>query len=160
MRAFLGGAVIVILTILVGTQDYNGAGMDVITRAVSGEARVWDFALKIIFTAITIAAGFKGGEIVPTLFIGSTFGCVLAGVLGLDAGLCAAIGMIAMFCGASNCPIASIFLGLEMFGADGLLLFAIACAVSYIVSGYSGLYKSQKIVYSKLNSNTAEEDVR
>ena len=160
LRAFLGGTIIVILTLLVGTQDYNGAGMTVIARAVLGEARVWDFALKMIFTVVTIAAGFKGGEIVPTLFIGSTFGCALASILGLDAGLCAAIGMIAMFCGVVNCPIASIFLSIELFGAEGLLFFAIACAVSYIVSGYSGLYKSQKIIYSKLNSNTVEEDVR
>ncbi len=160
LRAFTGGAVIVILTLLAGTTDYNGAGMEVISRAVSGEARMWDFALKIIFTAITIAAGFKGGEIVPTLFIGSTFGCVMAQFLGLDAGLCAAIGMVSLFCGVVNCPIASIFLSIEVFGAEGILFFAIACAVSYIISGYSGLYKSQKIVYSKLNSGSVSEDAR
>ena len=119
-----------------------------------------DFILKIVFTAITIAAGFKGGEIVPTLFIGSTFGCAIAGVLGLDAGFCAAIGMVAMFCGVVNCPVASIFLSIEMFGTKGVLFFAIACAVSYIISGYSGLYKSQKIVYSKLNSNNIDEDIK
>lgn len=160
MRAFFGGAAIILLTALVGTQDYNGAGMEVVTRAISGNARLQDFILKIIFTAITIAAGFKGGEIVPTLFIGSTFGCVASVVLGLDAGLCAAIAMVAMFCGVVNCPIASIFLSIELFGTDGILFFAIACAVSYIVSGYSGLYKSQKIVYSKLNSNNIGEDTR
>lgn len=159
LRAVLGGLAVVILTILVGTRDYNGAGMEVIERAVSGDARIWDFALKIIFTAVTIAAGFKGGEIVPTLFVGSTFGCVMAGVLGLDSGMCAAIGMIAMFCGVTNCPLASIFLGVELFGADGLLVFATTCAVSYIASGYSGLYKSQRIIYSKLGSENVEDDV-
>lgn len=152
LRALVGGAVLVLLTLLVGTYDYNGTGMEVISRAVSGNARAWDFALKIIFTAITISAGYKGGEIIPTFFIGSTFGCVVASILGLDAGFGAAIGMISLFCSVVNCPLASIFLSIEMFGTGGILFFAVACAVSYKMSGYSGLYKSQKFVYSKLTS--------
>ncbi len=160
LRAFVGGAIIVILTAIVNTHDYNGAGMDVIARAIGGNARPLDFIFKIIFTAITIAAGFKGGEIVPTLFIGSTFGCVMGEILGLDAGFCAAIAMVAMFCGVVNCPIASIFLAIELFGVGGILFFAVACGVSYIMSGYSGLYKSQKIVYSKLNADRTNESIR
>ena len=153
LRAAVGGAIVVLLTVLVGTYDYNGSGMEVITRAVSGNARAWDFALKIVFTAITISAGFKGGEIIPTLFIGATFGCAIASILGFDAGFGAAIGMVSLFCAVVNCPIASIFLAVEMFGAGGILFFAVACAVSYKMSGYSGLYKSQKFVYSKLTSS-------
>lgn len=107
--------------------------------------------LKILFTAITIGAGFKGGEIVPTMFIGSTFGCAIAPLLGLEPQFGAAVGLIALFCGVVNCPIASIFLSVEMFGTEGLLLFAFACGVSYMLSGYYGLYSSQKIVYSKLS---------
>lgn len=152
LRSFAGGAIIVGLTLLVGTTDYNGAGMDVITKAVSGNARYWDFALKIVFTAITISAGFKGGEIVPTFFIGATFGCVIAPLIGLAPGIGASIGLVALFCGMVNCPIASIFLGIELFGAEGTLLYAIACAVSYVMSGYTSLYKTQKIVYSKTNA--------
>ncbi len=153
LRALTGGAIIVLLTLAVGTIDYNGAGMDVITRAISGNARPWDFILKIVFTAITLSAGFKGGEIVPTLFVGSTFGCAVAALLGIDPGFGAAIGMIALFCGVVNCPIASIFLAIEMFGTGAMLPFGIACAVSYLLSGYSGLYKSQRILYSKLNAD-------
>jgi len=151
LRALAGGAVIVLLTLLVRTYAYNGAGMEVITRALQGEARPEDFILKILFTAITISAGFKGGEIVPAFFVGSTFGCVVGSFLGLDAGFGAALGFVALFCGVVNCPIASVMLALEVFGAEGILLFATVCGVSYMMSGYFGLYKSQKIVYSKLN---------
>ena len=142
-----------ILTIASGTFDYNGAGMNIVERALSGDARKYDFIMKIIFTAITIAAGFKGGEIVPTFFIGATFGCVMGPVLGIESGFSAAIGMTSVFCGVVNCPIASIILSIEMFGTSGLALFAIACAVSYMMSGHSGLYKSQSILYSKLTAD-------
>lgn len=151
IRAFVGGVVIVLLTILVGTYDYNGAGMDIIIRALKGETRPEAFVIKIIFTAITIAAGFKGGEIVPSFFIGSTFGCLVGGLLGLHPGFGAAIGFVSMFCGVVNCPVASIMLALEAFGSESILIFAAACGVSFMMSGYFGLYKSQKIIYSKLN---------
>lgn len=152
LRAFLGGCAIVLLTIAVGTQEYNGAGMDVISGAMEGKAFPLAFLLKIIFTVITIGAGFKGGEIVPTFFIGSTFGCVMGGLLGLDPGFGAAIGFVALFCGVVNCPVASIMLALEVFGAQSILVFAIVCGVSYMMSGYYGLYSSQKIMYSKLEA--------
>lgn len=152
IRAFSGGCIIIILTLLVGNHDYNGAGMDVISRAMEGEAVPFAFVLKIIFTVITISAGFKGGEIVPTFFIGSTFGCFVGGLLGLDPGFGAAIGFVALFCGVVNCPVASIMLALEVFGAYSILVFAIVCGVSYMMSGYYGLYSSQKIMYSKLEA--------
>ena len=151
LRAVIGAIVIILLTILVGSQDYNGAGMHIITKAVSGQARPEAFLLKILFTAITISAGFKGGEIVPAFFIGSTFGCLMGSVLGMDVGFAAAIGFVALFCGAVNCPLASIFLSLEVFGAEGLAYFAVVCAVSYLMSGNFGLYHSQEIVFSKLD---------
>lgn len=152
VRALVGGGIIVLLTVVLRTTDYNGAGMDVITNAINGQARPEAFILKIIFTAITIAAGFKGGEIVPTFFIGSTFGCVAGSLLGLNPGFGAAIGFVALFCGVVNCPLASIMLALEIFGADSILVFALACGVSFMMSGYYGLYGSQKIVYSKLEA--------
>ena len=152
LRAFAGGSIIVLLSLLVRSHDYNGAGMDIITKALSGQAKAEAFIFKIIFTVITIAAGYKGGEIVPAFFIGSTFGCVMGSMLGMDSGFAAAIGFVALFCGVVNCPVASIILSVEVFGADSILFFAIACAVSYMMSGHFGLYKSQKIVYSKLNA--------
>ncbi len=151
LRAVSGGAIILALTLLVGTYDYNGAGMNVIERALSGNARYEAFILKILFTAITIASGFKGGEIVPAFFVGSTFGCVFASVIGMNSEVGAAIGFIALFCGVVNCPLASIMLALEVFGSDSIVMFALVCAISYMMSGNYGLYKSQKIVYSKLN---------
>lgn len=149
-RAFAGGMMIVFLTVLVGTYDYNGAGMDIISRAILGEARWEAFAIKILFTAITIGAGFKGGEIVPAFFIGSTFGCVIGTVMGIDPGFAAAIGFVSLFCGAVNCPVASLLLSIEVFGAEGLIFFAIACGISYMMSGKFGLYKSQELIYSKI----------
>lgn len=151
IRAAVGGAVIVVLTLIIGCHDYNGAGMDIVEKAIGGQVKWEAFALKIIFTAITIAAGFKGGEIVPAFFIGSTFGCTAGMVLGLNPGFAAAIGFVALFCSVVNCPLASIILSIEVFGTGGILLFALACGVSYMMSGYFGLYKSQNIMYSKLS---------
>ena len=132
------------------TYDYNGAGMEIVAKAMKGDAKPAAFLLKMIFTVITLSAGFKGGEIVPTLFVGSTFGCVVGGLLGLDPAFGAAVGFVALFCGVVNCPIASLLLGIEVFGTDSTLVFAVVCAVSFMMSGYSGLYKSQKFAYSKL----------
>ncbi len=159
LRAAVGGAAVVILTLLLGTRDYNGSGMNVIENALlSGKADTWAWALKIVFTALTIGSGFKGGEIVPTFFIGATFGCVIGKFLGIDAGFAAAVGMVSMFCGVLNCPVASIFLSIELFGSSGMLLFAAAIAVSYMLSGYYGLYSSQKIMYSKLKAEYVNKD--
>lgn len=153
VRVFVGGAAIVALTYLCGSADYNGAGMEVITAAVEqGVARPEAFLLKLLFTAITLSAGFKGGEVVPSFFVGATFGCVAGQLLGIPAGFAAALGLVAVFCGATNCPIASIFLAVELFGDGGLLYFALACGVSYMLSGYNGLYSSQTILYSKLKA--------
>lgn len=151
LRSAFGGLLVVILTIVLQTTDYNGAGMDIIEKAISGNARYEAFILKLVFTVITIAAGFKGGEIVPTFFIGSTFGCAVATILGFNPAFGAALGFVAMFCGVVNCPMASLILSVEVFGSEGVMVFAYVCAISYILSGNYGLYKSQKIVYSKLD---------
>ena len=159
LRIFIGGLALIALTYLVGTRAYNGSGMDSIIRAVT-YAHIdhgWDFALKIIFTAITIGCGFKGGEIVPTFFIGATFGCFISSLIGFPPGFGAAVGLVAMFCGVLNCPIASIILSVELFGSGGFILFAIAAGVSYMLSGYYGLYHSQKIVYSKIDGEKIDK---
>ena len=152
-RAVLGGFLVIALTYLAGTTDYNGAGTEVIAAAIErGEARPWAAALKLLFTAVTLSAGFKGGEMVPTFFIGATLGCALGPALGIPAGFAAAAGLAALFCGAVNCPIASVILAIELFGADGAVYFAVATTVAYMLSGYTGLYRSQKIIYSKLRA--------
>ena len=148
----------ILLTLLEGSGDYNGAGGQIIEHAVEGRVEVpWAFALKMLFTALTLGAGFKGGEIVPTLFIGSTFGCAAAPLLGLEPSFGAAVGMIALFCGVTNCPLASILLSVELFGSGALLFFALACALAFLLSGRFSLYSSQKIVYSKLEARLSDQ---
>ncbi|MBQ7901139.1 MAG: chloride channel protein [Clostridia bacterium] len=149
IKAFAGGCIVILLTLIVGRHDYNGAGMDIIDRALlDGVARPEAFVLKILFTAVTVGAGFKGGEIVPAFFVGTTFGVVAGGLLGIDPSFAAALSMICMFCGIANCPMSSVILGVELFGSQGIAFFALTCGVCFIISGRAGLYKSQKIVYS------------
>ena len=149
IRVLLGSAAVIGLTLLLG-RDYGGAGVNIIDRALEGQARPEAFLLKMVFTALTLAAGFKGGEIVPAFFCGATFGCFYGSLLGLPASFAAAVGIVSVFCGVTNCPLTSILLAYELFGGEGLHLYTLAIAVSYMLSGYSGLYHAQKIVYSKL----------
>ncbi len=151
LRAALGGCAVIGMTWLCGVPDYNGAGMEVIAAAVEeGTVRPAAFLWKILFTAVTLGAGFKGGEVVPSFFVGAAFGCAAGPLLGLPAGFAASLGLVSVFCGATNCPLASIALAIELFGGGGLLYFALACCVSYVLSGYGGLYSSQTILHSKL----------
>lgn len=150
LRIVAGGFIVIVLTLIVGSNDYLGAGMDIIENAINGDASTWAWLLKIIFTALTLGAGFKGGEIVPAFFVGATLGNVVSGLIGLNPSFGAAIGLIALFCGVTNCPLTAFILGIEIFGAHGALFFMVASAVSYMLSGYYGLYSEQKIVYSKL----------
>lgn len=130
---------------------YAGAGSGLIRLAIEeGTARPWDFAMKLILTVLTLAAGYKGGEVLPSFAIGATFGCVMGPLLGIPASFAAAIGLISVFGGASNSLIAPIFLGIEMFGAEGIHYYAIASVLAYVMSGYAGFYYSQVIVYSKI----------
>lgn len=149
LQAAVGGVLIIGLTLLVGSRDYNGAGMGVIAAAIGGTARPEAFALKLLFTAVTLGAGFKGGEIIPVFFTGATFGCVVGPLIGLPASFSAGLGLTALFCGVTNCPVTSVLLAYELFGGGGLPLFMLCSAVSYVLSGYGGLYYEQKIVFSK-----------
>lgn len=153
VRVVFGGCVIVGLTLLLGTGEFNGAGMGVIERAVEeGAVRPDAFFWKLVFTAVTLGTGYKGGEVVPCFFVGATFGCVVGPLLGLPAGFAAAIGLVCVFCGAVNCPLASILLAVELFGTADIVYFALACGLAYMLSGYFSLYSSQKIMYSKLKA--------
>lgn len=160
VRAAAGGVLVIALTCLVwlwdpGSFDYNGAGEAVLHAAITGHARPEAFLMKMLMTAATLGAGFKGGEIVPVFFTGATFGCVTAPLLGLPASFGAGLGMVSVFCGVTNCPLSSMLLAVELFGAanrfpvQSLGLFAVSIAVSYMLSGYYGLYSEQKILYSK-----------
>ena len=149
LRVLMGSALVIVLMLLTGTSDYEGAGTNVIARAIGGHARPEAFLLKILLTALTLGAGFKGGEIVPSFFIGATFGCWMGGLLGLDPGLGAAVGMLCVFCGVVNCPLTALLLGCSLFGYSGAPYFFLACAISYALSGYTGLYAEQTILYSK-----------
>ena len=149
LRIAVGGAVIALLTLLVGDHRYNGAGMDMALKAVEGHADWYDFILKLLFTAITLAAGFKGGEIVPTFCIGATFGCLVGGLLGMDPGIAAALGLVGLFCCATNSPITAMILSIEMFGSGNIYAFALVCIIAYVISGNWGLYSSQIIRFSK-----------
>ena len=153
LRIAAGGAAVVVISLLLGTGDYNGAGMEVIRRAIEdGQAAPDAFFWKLVLTAVTIGCGFKGGEVVPTFFIGATLGCVVGNFLGIPAGFAAALGLICVFCGAVNCPVASLIMSIELFGSMDLVYFALACGIAYMLSGYFGLYSSQKIMYSKLKA--------
>lgn len=158
LRAAVGGALVIALTLLVGTRDYNGAGGPVIAEAMAGNANPAAFLLKILFTAVTLGAGFKGGEIVPVLFTGSTFGAFAGRLLGMHPSFGGGIGMAALFCGVTNCPISSMLLSMELFGGQGVLFFAVACAASYMLSGYCGLYSEQRIIYSKTKTELRKQE--
>lgn len=150
IRIFVGGILVVLFSLLIGTRAYNGAGIEVIATAIqTGTAPKGAFLFKMIITALTLGAGFKGGEIVPSFFVGATFGCAISSLIGLPPELCSAVGMTAVFCGATNCPITSLLISFELFGYNGMPYYAIAIALSYTLSGYFGLYHSQKIIYSK-----------
>ena len=157
LRIAVGGAVVTVLTLLVGDHRFNGAGMDMALAAVGGKADWYSFLLKMLFTAVTLSAGFKGGEIVPTFCIGATFGCVLGGLLGLDPGIAGALGLVGLFCCATNSPLASIVLSMEMFGSSNLYLFAFVCVICFVLSGNSGLYASQIIQFDKAGTVRREE---
>lgn len=151
-RIFIGGSIIVILTLIFGT-DYNGAGMNIIQAVIEQETvKPTAFLLKMIFTAITLGCGFKGGEIVPSFFVGACFGGLVAPLLGLPVSLAGALGLVVLFCAVTNCPITALLLSFELFNFVGLPYFLIAIAIGYMLSGYYGLYNEQKIMYSKFNS--------
>ena len=160
LRAAAGGVLVLLLTLLVGEQTYNGAGDAVIRRLMEGETIPAAFLLKILFTALTLGAGFRGGEIVPVLFTGCAFGTLAGPLLGLPHALSGAMGMAGVFCGATNCPLSSILMAYELFGGQGLPLFALCIGTSYMLSGYYGLYREQKIVYSKFRTEWIDKKAK
>ncbi len=161
LRIFVGGVIIVLLTFLLRTTRYNGIGADVIHSVFEyGDINWFDPFLKILFTAITIGFGFKGGEIIPTLFIGATLGSVAGSLMGLDPAFAASIAMVALFCAVVNCPMASFALSVELFSGGSIALSAVAISVAFMLSGYYGLYSGQKIVYSKRRARFVDRNAK
>lgn len=153
-RIAAGGLIIIGLSAALQTEKYLGSGVSILASIFEeGEVVGFEaFLLKILFTTLTIAAGFKGGEIVPSFCIGGALGCAAAALFNLPVPLAAACGMVGLFCGVTNCPITSLLISFELFGFEGMPYYLITIAVSYLLSGYYGLYKSQKIMYSKYHT--------
>lgn len=149
VRILAGSFLFIALTLLSGTRDYCGSSMGLIKSSIEGSVRYEAFLMKMLFTAVALGAGFKGGEIVPTLCVGAALGCAFGEITGFAPSLCAACGMAALFAGVTNCPITSLVIALELFGYEGMEYFSIIIAVAFALSGYYGLYASQKFVYSK-----------
>jgi H+/Cl- antiporter ClcA/PII-like signaling protein len=153
LRAALGGVIVIGLVYLVGTHDYLGLGVrgrtpesvTLLSAFKDGGATPWSWWWKLLFTAVTLAAGFKGGEVTPLFFIGAALGNTLAVLLGAPVDLLAGLGLIAVFAGATNTPLACTILGIELFGSHYTLYFAVACFVAYYFSGHSGIYRSQRV---------------
>ncbi len=148
LRVAAGGFAVSVLVAIFG-RDYIGLGSHVIKAAFASPAVPWAFLLKILFTCLTLSVGFKGGEIVPSFFVGATLGSFLSAVLGLPPNICAACGMCGVFCAVTNSPVTSFFIAFELFGFTGAEYFAVVIGVSYMLSGYVSFFTAQKILYSK-----------
>jgi H+/Cl- antiporter ClcA len=163
-RPFMGGLIIIALTYALGDQgpQYLGIGtmapptdFTSVTLERCFEAGIFTIPLfawfwKTLFTAITLGSGFKGGEVLPLFFLGSSLGAVIAGPLGLPVDLCVGLGFVAVFAGATNTPLASTLLAVELFGGANVLYFAIACFTAYYCSSPRGIYASQIVSDNKL----------
>ena len=147
LRPFLGGLLVVGMTYAVDSRDYLGLSIPLITKALAGGAGVvaFAFALKLVFTSVTLGSGFQGGEVTPLFVIGATLGASLGRGLDGPVPLFAAIGFVAVFAGATKTPIACTVMGIELFGAGALVPMAMACVVSYTVSARRGIYSAQRV---------------
>ncbi|MES2464792.1 MAG: voltage-gated chloride channel family protein [Armatimonadota bacterium] len=150
LRPVLGGIAIIALTFAVGSRDYLGLSLPLLQSAFSPQGVfLFAFALKLLFTAVTLGTGFKGGEVTPLFVIGATLGASFAALTGQPTGFFAALGFVAVFAGAANTPLACTLLGIELFGAPMGVPFAAACIISYLLSGHRGIYASQRVGVSK-----------
>ncbi|VTP95648.1 putative voltage-gated ClC-type chloride channel ClcB [Sphingobacterium daejeonense] len=160
LRPVVGGIIVAAAVFLMGSTKYIGLGIPVIEEAFSNQLPSYDFALKMIFTIITLSAGFKGGEVTPLFFIGATLGNALALFIPLPLALLAGMGFVAVFAGATNTPIACTIMAIELFGVECGVYVAIACVVSYLLSGNTSIYKNQQIGQAKNPRFTSLEGKR
>ena len=160
LRPFIGGLLVTIAVFGLGTAHtlkYLGLGIPTILASFNSKLPVYDFAAKSAFTAVTLGTGFKGGEVTPLFFIGSTLGNALSQLIPLPSSLLAAMGFVAVFSGAANTPIASTLMAAELFGVEAGAYAGIACVISYLFSGHAGIYSAQRIGKSKHQDNSEEE---
>lgn len=143
-NAVILGAIVLGLSLLFRGQTYNGAGVELIPQFMEGKVAPWQFAVKMLFTLLSVWAGYRGGEIVPSFYIGAALGSTLGNLIGLDPALACAIGMVSLFCGVTNCPIAAFIIGVEIFGAGSVPFFLVAAAVAFACSGKACLYTTPK----------------
>jgi len=149
IKSFVGGLVIIALVYIVGTRKYLGLGIPLIDDAFEGEVSPLTFITKLLFTSLTLGAGYQGGEVTPLFAIGSTLGSYLGDILQVSIPFLAALGFIGVFCGATNTPIACFIMGIELFGSEASLYLFFVCIISYLFSGHTGIYTSQKVGVSK-----------
>lgn len=160
VRPALGALIVIALVYLIGTRDYLGLGVEappggqvsIVASFHEGGATSLSWLWKTLFTSITLASGFKGGEVTPLFFIGSTLGNTLGVLMHEPVALFAALGFIAVFAGAANTPLACTVMGIELFGAHYAVYFAVACFIAYLFSGHSGIYLSQRVGVAKNGS--------
>ncbi len=154
----VGGLIVIGAVKLIGHGDYIGlgvyssrdGGVSILSAFHDGGAEWYSWLLKLLLTAVTLAAGYKGGEVTPLFFVGATLGNTLAWLLGAPVDLFAALGFLAVFAAATNTPLACTIMGVELFGATHILYFAIACYTAYYFSGHTGIYSSQRVAVPKL----------
>lgn len=152
-----GGLAVILLTLAAGTQDYLGlgvtskdpGGISIVNAFQAQGVNDWSWLWKLVFTAVTLGMGFKGGEVTPLFFVGAALGNTIAVYAGAPVDLFAGLGFIAVFAGATNTPLACTLMGVELFGPDHVLYFAIACFTAYYFSGHSGIYAAQRMAVSK-----------
>ena len=149
LRPLVGGILVAAAVFLVGTTRYIGLGIPTIVAAFHGRQPPYQWAAKFAFTAVTLGAAFKGGEVTPLFYIGATLGNALSLIIPLPPSLLAAMGFVAVFAGAANTPIASTLMAIELFGAEAGAFAGIACVFSYLFSGHGGIYGSQRVSQEK-----------
>ena len=150
LRPFIGGIVVAGAVWVCGTQRYIGLGIPTIVESFAQQLPAWDFGAKAAFTIVSLGSGFKGGEVTPLFYIGATLGNAMAPILHLPFAMLAALGFVAVFAGAANTPLASTFMAIELFGPEIGPYAAIACVLSYLFSGHTGIYRAQRIGQAKL----------
>jgi H+/Cl- antiporter ClcA len=166
LRPVVGGLCVIVLVYVLGTRDYLGLGdaspdpnaVTIHSSFLAGGAGNWSWWWKLVFTAVTLGSGFKGGEVTPLFFIGAALGNVLGRVLGAPVDLFAGLGFVAVFAGATNTPLACTLMGIELFGSHYTIYFTIACFLSYLFSGHSGIYLSQRIGTPKFGNAELPSD--
>ena len=166
-RPVVGGLLVIAMVYALGTRSYLGLGVwspnpaDPTILGFFDPARVdyWSWLLKLLFTVVTLSAGFKGGEVTPLFFIGAALGSAIGHLIGAPVDLFAGLGFVAVFAAASNTPLACTIMGIELFGSGNTVYIAAACFIAYVFSGHSGIYLSQRIGVPKNDAGFIPPDV-